>query len=148
MVNVHEHKKIARGIEKTSELIRKKHRALKTGRIVEDYIEIVLRGERNKQKSGIDYVYDVYKTRPQYNKRHDNVILQHDNVRRNHRLSLRTPEATSLSLATFFNKINVNNFFVIQVIEKTKKNNIIMLSFPSHCSHNLQPLDVEVCSTI
>ena len=35
MANVREHEKIAREIEKTSESIRKKHRALKTGRIEE-----------------------------------------------------------------------------------------------------------------
>jgi len=36
MADVHERKKIAREIEKTSESIRKKHRALKTSRINED----------------------------------------------------------------------------------------------------------------
>ncbi|KYN29287.1 hypothetical protein ALC57_01276, partial [Trachymyrmex cornetzi] len=36
MTNVREREKIAREIEKTSESIRKKHRALKTGRIEED----------------------------------------------------------------------------------------------------------------
>jgi len=36
MAGVREHEKIAREIEKTSESIRKKHRALKTGRIEED----------------------------------------------------------------------------------------------------------------
>lgn len=32
----------------------------------------------------------------------------------------------------------------IGVVEKAKENNVIMLSFPPHCSHNLQPLDVGV----
>ena len=36
MADVREREKIAREIEKTSESIRKKHRALKTGRIEED----------------------------------------------------------------------------------------------------------------
>jgi len=36
MADVREREKIARAIEKTSESIRKKHRALKTGRIEED----------------------------------------------------------------------------------------------------------------
>jgi len=36
MADVCEHKKIAREIEKTNELIRKKHRTLKIGRIKED----------------------------------------------------------------------------------------------------------------
>ncbi|KYN30173.1 hypothetical protein ALC57_00369 [Trachymyrmex cornetzi] len=38
MADVREREKIAREIEKTSELIRKKHRALKTGRIEEDMV--------------------------------------------------------------------------------------------------------------
>ncbi|XP_066583775.1 tigger transposable element-derived protein 6-like [Prorops nasuta] len=32
----------------------------------------------------------------------------------------------------------------ISVVEKAKNNNIILLSFPPHCSHKLQPLDVSV----
>ncbi|CAF4890988.1 unnamed protein product [Pieris macdunnoughi] len=32
----------------------------------------------------------------------------------------------------------------IAVVEKAKENNVIMLSFPPHCSHNLQPMDVGV----
>jgi hypothetical protein len=32
----------------------------------------------------------------------------------------------------------------IEVVNKAKENNIILLSFPPHCSHNLQPLDVGV----
>ncbi|CAH2230624.1 jg19530 [Pararge aegeria aegeria] len=32
----------------------------------------------------------------------------------------------------------------IDVVEKAKANSIIMLSFPQHCSQNLQPLDVSV----
>ena len=38
MIDVREREKIAREVEKTSESIRKKHRALKTGRIKEDII--------------------------------------------------------------------------------------------------------------
>lgn len=32
----------------------------------------------------------------------------------------------------------------IAVVKKAKENHVIMLSFPPHCSHNLQPLDVGV----
>lgn len=32
----------------------------------------------------------------------------------------------------------------IDVVEKAKANSVIMLSFPPHCTHNLQPLDVGV----
>lgn len=32
----------------------------------------------------------------------------------------------------------------IGVVEKCKENNVILLSFPPHCFHNLQPLDVGV----
>ncbi|XP_018393355.1 PREDICTED: uncharacterized protein LOC108772330 [Cyphomyrmex costatus] len=39
---------------------------------------------------------------------------------------------------------NHNSYVNIEVVEKAKKNNIIMLSFPPHCSHKLQPLDVGV----
>lgn len=34
------------------------------------------------------------------------------------------------------------------VIEKAKKNNVILLSLPSHCTHKLQPLDVAVFKSI
>ncbi|XP_050676211.1 uncharacterized protein LOC126973109 [Leptidea sinapis] len=39
---------------------------------------------------------------------------------------------------------NHNSHVNFHVVEKAKVNNIIMLSFPPHCSHNLQPLDVGV----
>lgn len=32
----------------------------------------------------------------------------------------------------------------IEVVDKAKENGVIMLSFPPHCSHRLQPLDVGV----
>lgn len=32
----------------------------------------------------------------------------------------------------------------VQVVKKAKENNIVLLSFPPHCSHKLQPLDVGV----
>lgn len=32
----------------------------------------------------------------------------------------------------------------IAVVKKAKENHVVMLSFPPHCSHNLQPLDVGV----
>ncbi|XP_045463203.1 MFS-type transporter clz9-like [Harmonia axyridis] len=32
----------------------------------------------------------------------------------------------------------------VEVVNKAKENNIILLSFPPHCSHRLQPLDVGV----
>lgn len=32
----------------------------------------------------------------------------------------------------------------IDVVEKAKVNSIVMLSFPPHCTHRLQPLDVGV----
>nr|XP_053616775.1 uncharacterized protein LOC128678900 [Plodia interpunctella] len=32
----------------------------------------------------------------------------------------------------------------IAIVEKAKENNVVMLSFPPHCSHNLQPMDVGV----
>ena len=39
---------------------------------------------------------------------------------------------------------NHNSHIHIEVVEKAKANNVIMLSFPPHCSHHLQPLDVGV----
>lgn len=39
---------------------------------------------------------------------------------------------------------NHSSHLDIEVIEKTKNNNVIMLSFPPHCSYKLQPLDVGV----
>lgn len=32
----------------------------------------------------------------------------------------------------------------IEVIEEAKNNSVIMLSFPPHCTHRLQPLDVGI----
>lgn len=39
---------------------------------------------------------------------------------------------------------NHNSHVNLEVITKAKNNHIILLSFPPHCSHNLQPLDVGV----
>ncbi|XP_050678651.1 jerky protein homolog-like [Leptidea sinapis] len=39
---------------------------------------------------------------------------------------------------------NHSSHIDIDVIEKAKKNSVILLSFPPHCTHRLQPLDVGV----
>ena len=36
----------------------------------------------------------------------------------------------------------------VQLIEKAKANNIIIISLPSHCTHRLQPLDVSVFKSV
>ncbi|XP_059060761.1 uncharacterized protein LOC131853752 [Achroia grisella] len=39
---------------------------------------------------------------------------------------------------------NHSSHINVEVVNKAKDNNIVLLSFPPHCSHNLQPLDVGV----
>uniref|UniRef100_A0A2H1WYS1 SFRICE_036224 n=1 Tax=Spodoptera frugiperda TaxID=7108 RepID=A0A2H1WYS1_SPOFR len=50
-----------------------------------------------------------------------------------------TPEEPVLLLLD-----NHSSHVDINVVEKAKANSIIMLSFPPHCTHRLQPLDVGI----
>ena len=40
---------------------------------------------------------------------------------------------------------HVNN---LQLIDKARENNVILLIFPSHCTHRLQPLDVGIYKSL
>uniref|UniRef100_A0A671MN21 DDE-1 domain-containing protein n=1 Tax=Sinocyclocheilus anshuiensis TaxID=1608454 RepID=A0A671MN21_9TELE len=70
-------------------------------------------------------------------------------MRRHQNLSIRRPQATSLTRSTKENNVmllldNHSSHESIEAINFYRANGVVMLSSPPHCSHQLQPLDKTV----